>query len=105
MSRKVTPETAMKKAIKDYLKYTGWFTFYNLNYGIGVYKGISDLTAIKKGRVLFIEVKSKKGVQSKHQIDFERDVKESGSHYILARSVDDIDKYIVDNFGEKSLLL
>ena len=59
----MTAETAEKKAIKDYLRLKGWYVYHNLA-GLGCYAGLADLTAIKKGRVLQIEVKAGKGKQS-----------------------------------------
>ena len=85
----MTPETSIKKAIRDYLRLTGWFVFHNLA-GLGVYPGISDLTAIKDGRVVFIEVKTNRGQQSEKQLLFEDGIRTHGGEYIVARSVDDV---------------
>ena len=68
---KVTPETAIKRNIKSYLNMKGYFFFHNLA-GLGCYPGIPDITAMKGGRVYFIEVKSEKGKQSDNQKDFQR---------------------------------
>lgn len=84
----MTPETAIKKQIKDYLKIKGWFCFYNLQ-GLGAYHGVPDLTAIKNGRVIQIEVKTKTGRQSKGQIQFQRDWQFFGGEYVVARSYED----------------
>ena len=109
MAKKMTPETALKKTIKDYLKLSGWEVVYFLNYGIGVYKGISDFVAVKIINdfpvYLWIEAKSKNYKQSEDQIKFENLIKKNKGHYILAYSIYDIEKYIVKNFGEKNLLL
>ena len=77
----MTQETIEKNQIRDYLRYTGWFVFHNLA-GLGVYAGIADLTAIKNGCVLMIEVKTEKGKLSEKQILFEEDWQEKGGHYI-----------------------
>ena len=55
--KKQTPETAIKKAIKDYLRLSGWFTF-SIMQGLGSYRGIADIYAIKNGNGLWIEVKA-----------------------------------------------
>lgn len=86
-------ETAIKKQIKYYLQYRGWFIFHILQ-GVGSYKGVSDFIAIKEGRVLFIEVKTAIGKQSPDQIQFEADIRRCGGKYLLARSVDDVAKYV-----------
>jgi len=62
------------------------------------------LTALKSGEVLYIEVKSPTGVQSKDQIQFEKDVKASDNHYILARSVEDVNDYICKNLWKTGVL-
>ena len=99
----MTPETALKKAIKQYLMLNNWFTFHILQ-GLGSYKGACDLIAIKKGRVLFIEVKTPGGVQSDFQKTFEKNLKGNGGHYLVARDLYDIERYIMNNFDEQSLL-
>jgi len=103
VGKEMTPETAVKKSIRDYLKLSGWFTF-SIMQGLGSYRGIADIYAIKNGNGLWIEVKAGKGKQSDYQIRFEKDIKDKGGHYILAYQVEDIEKYVVENFGEKSLL-
>ena len=99
---KVTPETAIKRSIKSYLNMKGYFFFHNLA-GLGCYPGIPDITAMKGGRVYFIEVKSEKGKQSDRQKDFQGHVEDEGLlhkincvdktiHYIIATSTLDLEK-------------
>ena len=57
------PESAIKKYIKTYLQYRGWFIFHILQ-GVGSRRGVSDFIAVKDGRVLFLEVKTATGRQS-----------------------------------------
>ena len=97
-------ETDIKKSIKDYLKLSGWFCF-SIMQGLGSYRGISDIIAIKDSYVIFIEVKTETGKQSEYQKQFEKDITENGGHYILARSYKDVDDYIVRWFKVRSLLL
>ena len=108
MSKKVTPETALKRVIKQYLRLSGWDVIHNLNYGIGVYKGVSDLTEFKGINdlpiTLWIEVKSKTGKQNDDQIKFEAMIKKNKGHYILARSIEEIESYMFENFGERNLI-
>ena len=59
--------------------------------------GVSDILAIKKGRVLFLEVKTPdnesgplKNGQSDNQIEFERNIKAQGGEYYVVRSIHDV---------------
>jgi Holliday junction resolvase len=80
-----TAETSEKKAIKEYLALKGWFYYHNLA-AMGVYPGIPDITAIKNGQVLQIEVKKSGWKESNsktrdNQRQFERDWTECGGAY------------------------
>ena len=85
---KVT-ETDIRRQIQDYLRIRGWFVFYILQ-GLGAYKGIPDLIAVKNGRVLFIELKTPRGRQSDHQKKFQADLEAAGGEYILCRGAEDL---------------
>ena len=91
----MTPETAEKKAIRDYLRLKGAFVFHNLA-GLGVYPGLADLTAIYKGKVYQIEVKAAgvKHKQSANQKQFQEDWEAQGGIYILG-GIDEVMKKIV----------
>jgi len=80
--RKITPETSEKQAIKRYLAFKGIFFYHNLA-GLGVYPGISDLTAIKDGKVYQIEIKAPNGRQSENQKMFQSLWEENGGNYII----------------------
>ena len=83
-------EREIRKQIQDYLRWTGWFVYYNLA-GLGSYPGLSDLVAVKDGRVVHIEVKTPKGRQSDRQKRFQQNLEAAGGEYILARSVADVE--------------
>lgn len=83
-------ESEIRAAIKEYLQWTGWFLFYNLQ-GLGCYPGLSDLVAVKGGRTVYIEVKKPTGAQSEKQKDFQRDLEAAGGEYVLAKSVADVE--------------
>jgi Holliday junction resolvase len=85
---KVT-ETDIRRQIQDYLRIRGWFVFYILQ-GLGAYKGIPDLIAVKNGRVLFIELKTPRGRQSDYQRKFQANLEAAGGEYVLCRGVDDL---------------
>ena len=56
--------------------------------------GVPDILAMTKGRVLFIEVKQAKGKMSDEQLDFQINAEKNGQNYILARSVDDVVRWV-----------
>jgi len=82
-------ETDIRRQVQYYLRLKGWFVFYNLQ-GLGSYRGISDLIAVRDGRVIFIELKTARGRQSEHQKKFQADLEAAGGEYVLCRGVDDL---------------
>jgi len=91
-------ESDIRKQIQDYLRWTGWTVLYHLQ-GLGSYRGMSDLQALKDGRAVFIEVKRPGGKQSDVQKKFQQTVEKAGFEYVLAKSVDDVEHL----GGEKQL--
>jgi len=61
----------------------------------GVTAGVSDLIVIKQNEVIFVEVKTEVGKQSKEQKAFEAKVQSLGFKYILVRSLEDFQKKIL----------
>lgn len=55
----------------------------------GLVAGVSDLIVVQPNRIIFIEVKIDKGVQSDKQKEFEKTVKELGFQYYVVRSLDE----------------
>jgi len=83
-------EKDVRKVCKDYLKFTGWFVFHLLQ-GLGCYPGLTDIVAIKSGRVLFIELKKPgKSEQTEKQKKFQADIERMGGEYILIRCLEDL---------------
>lgn len=89
--------------ICSYLSYRPWF-FWRQN-NTGTYdrknetyrslpkfsiRGVPDIIVLAYNTVIFVECKTDKGVQSKAQKDFQREVESRGYTYLLARSVDDV---------------
>ena len=95
-------EKDIRKQIQDYLRWTGWFVFYHLQGGVGVYRGLPDLQAVKDGKTVYIEVKRPGGRQSEHQKRFQRDIEKHGGQYILAFGVEDVEHL---SGGQKQLRL
>lgn len=89
--RRATPEGLIKSAIKQYLRFTGWYVVH-IQGGPLSHRGISDLIAIKSNVVAFVEIKTPSTNQSKDQKDFEDNVKAKGGNYYVLRSVEDAER-------------
>ena len=85
----IQKETFIRRSITDALRRAGWDVTYHLQ-GVGSRKGFPDLTAMKEGRTVYIEVKTETGRQSDYQKEFEQICISHGCRYILARSVKDV---------------
>lgn len=82
-------ETDIRRQVRDYLRIRGWFVFHILQ-GLGCYLGVTDLIAVRDGRIVFIELKTKTGKQSDYQKQFQADLEAAGGEYILCRGIDDL---------------
>lgn len=56
-----------------------------------VRNGIPDLLALKRGRTIWFEVKSKKGILSEAQKDFHKLLEKAGEEFHVVRSVEDVE--------------
>ena len=83
-------ETDIQNAIREHLRWHGWFVIRHQQ-TLGSHKGLSDLTAIKNGVTVYIEVKKPAGRQSEDQQQFQADIESHGGLYILAKSVEDVE--------------
>jgi len=83
------PETAILRAVRDYLRVQGWLCI-RMQQGIGSHKGIADLYCLKDGRSVWLEIKTPTGKQSRHQEAFQDQVRNYGGEYAIARSLDDV---------------
>ena len=83
-------ENDIKRQIKDFLKLKHIFCFYLLQ-GLGAYPGLPDMVAHIKGRVVYIEVKTKRGKLSLAQGFFQAECEEDGVDYWVVRDVMDIE--------------
>lgn len=54
--------------------------------------GCSDLVAVRKGRVIFMEIKTPENKQTESQIEFERLCKLNEALYFVLRSVENAEK-------------
>ncbi|MGB9903068.1 MAG: hypothetical protein ACPLQO_00180 [Desulfotomaculales bacterium] len=90
-------EAQVLREVRGYLEALGWFVF-RVHQSLGSHKGISDLIAVKNGRVLFVECKSQheRARQSDEQAEFQRQIEAHGGTYILARRMEDVERVIRD---------
>lgn len=86
-------ESVILNQVRDVLRLDGWDVTRHQQ-GLGSRRGFPDLTALKDGKTLYIEIKTAKGRQSVYQVEFERVCRAHGGEYVLARSVDDIRPYL-----------
>jgi len=83
------PESVTLAAIRAWLTKRGHDVTRHQQ-GMGSRKGFPDLTALRDGRTVYIEVKTAFGELSPYQREF-RDVCEAhGGTYIVARGIDDL---------------
>lgn len=85
---KKNPETVIQNSVRDYLRYRGWYVIRNQQ-GLGSHLGMSDLTAVKNGIVVFVEVKTDKGRLSDHQKKFQQDIAIHGGCYEVVTCIED----------------
>jgi hypothetical protein len=103
------PESLIQQAIHEYLTIKHIFHFSvpngvllggRNNYAImntlkneGLCLGASDLVVMPKGKLLFCEIKTKIGVQSESQKEFQKQIEVLGYTYLIWRSIDDCINY------------
>ncbi len=86
-------ENDVKKQVKQLLSLKGYFHFHVLQ-GLGAYKGIPDIIAIRNNRVLFLEIKRPKGRLSDYQKQFQSDIEGQGGEYYVIKCIEDLVKII-----------
>ena len=99
-----TPESRVQLQIIHYIKSRGYVVGKTKTMGVRrgrafcfdpyTFRGFSDLVAFINNKIYFIEVKSKVGKQSDDQIAFQKLVESAGLTYVLARSVEDVERSI-----------
>jgi hypothetical protein len=62
--------------------------------GMGVLAGVSDLVVVVQNKIIFVELKNHKGIQSEKQKAFESKVDNLGHKYILIRSLEEFKKLL-----------
>lgn len=89
MKQYTESESAITRAIRDYLKLKRIFHYKN-HQGLGSAPGVSDIIGIYKKRFLAIECKSSEGKLSAHQREFLNKVNEEGGIGFVARCIEDV---------------
>ena len=85
---KKQPETAIRKATRDYLRLKGYFVI-TIQQGLGAHRGISDLIVTRSGKTSFVEIKTATGRLSDWQEKFESEIESHGGEYVVIRSLDE----------------
>ena len=90
---KPQPESFILNQVRDILRLDGWDVTRHQQ-GMGSRRGFPDLTALKDGKTLYIEIKTRTGKQSAYQVEFQKICEAHGGTYILARSIEDVKPYL-----------
>lgn len=90
---KITPETAIKEQVKDYLAFKGIFN-YHIMQSVATYPGLPDRVMHYKGRIIYLEFKSPKGKLGDKQIKFQAQCEYDKVDYLVIRKVEDLINYI-----------
>ena len=94
-------EAETTKAIRNLLRLLGVWHYKNFSGPMQYPKGISDILGIWEGKFMAIEVKTKIGRVSEHQVKFIDSVNDAGGLAFVARSVDDV----IDKLGVRGRFL
>jgi Holliday junction resolvase len=81
-------ESDILKQVRDYLRWHGWYIYRN-HQSLGSHKGLSDLTAIRDGKTIWIEIKKPGGKPSDHQIKFAQEIESHGGIYLIITRIED----------------
>ena len=105
--RKKTEHNIQKSIIrwfrKEYPEYIIFSTnneaCYNNSYFLesGVLQGVSDLVVVLPNKIIFVELKTNKGIQSKNQKQFQTKLNSIGYEYYIIRSLEDFKELIMSN--------
>lgn len=101
MPSNLPKESAIQKAICDYLAYQGHFFWrqntqpvfdYGKFYSMPKYskKGVPDIILVKDGIFWGLEVKRPKSKQNENQIEFQQGLEAAGGKYNVVCSIDDV---------------
>lgn len=63
----------------------------------GMLKGLADLVIVLPNKIIFVELKTTQGKQSKSQKDFETKITSLGYNYYIIKSLNDFKELIKNN--------
>ena len=87
--RNITKEIDILRQVRDYLRWKGFYVYRN-HQSLGSHKGLSDLTAIRNGETIWIEIKKPGGRLSDHQVKFGEEIETHGGKYLIVTKIDDL---------------
>lgn len=87
MKKPVIKERDVLRQVRDYLTHKNFFVYRN-HQSLGSHKGLSDLTAIKGGRVIWLEIKKPGGKLSDYQKAFRDAINMHGGEYYVIDCLD-----------------
>lgn len=89
-----SPEKNIQKAILNYLKTLPDGHFVKISQGKYSSRGVADILGCLNGRFVAIEVKAAAGKVTPLQEQFGRQVRDAGGVFLVARSVDEVRRFI-----------
>ena len=90
MAKQLLPSHSdLQHQAKDYLQLRGWAVMWH-QAGLGTYPGFSDLSAIKDGRTIYVEIKAGKDRLRRDQIEFKVMIEAQGGTFIEYRRLEDL---------------
>jgi hypothetical protein len=97
--KKISNESIVLDATRDYFTMKGWFVIRH-HQGLGSNNGMSDLTAIKNGRTIYIETKAPgwRKKLSKVQLKFKTNIERHGGIFLVIDNIDEMMR-IVNELG------
>lgn len=88
-------EGAILAALRNYLQLRGGYVIRHQQ-GLGCHRGLSDLTALKDGRTVYLEAKRPGGTLSPVQEKFRMAIEGHGGIYRVVASYDDVISVVDD---------
>lgn len=95
MADNTANHTQLCRAIEHYVLWCGGYIVKNLG-TLGQRRGRPDMDGCVRGRAIFIEAKTGKGELTGDQIKERNRIEIAGGIYIEARSVDDVERRLVE---------
>lgn len=82
-------ERDILRLVRDYLRWRGWFIVRN-HQSLGSQPGVADLTGVKNGQTVWIEIKTSRGNLSGAQMKFKEQIEMHGGTFWVIRSLEEL---------------